>query len=196
MRRPLLLAAALTALLLFPATAAAKGPSAASVTGPGLRHTVNIEGYGEGGNDTALGILVSDGGFFSQAFGGTPSATTSRPLGGLGPRYEVTYTVPGGPNGDSTLRQDLYPYAVNGAVTYMAPAQKFWDTQSTPGGWYQGTAALRRTLVKAGLPPRPPARKTRAERKVGVAVGAGAGVALAAGALALLRRNRRRSISA
>jgi len=68
MRRPLLLAAALTALLLFPAAAAAKGPSAASVTGPGLRHAVTIEGYGEGGNDTALGILVSDGGFFSQAF--------------------------------------------------------------------------------------------------------------------------------
>jgi hypothetical protein len=196
MRRPLLLAAALTALLLFPAAAAAKGPSAASVSGPGLRHAVSIEGYGEGRNSTALGILVNDGGFFPQAFGGTPTATTSRPEGTLGPRYEVTYTVPGGSNGDSTLRQDLYPYAVNGAVTYMEPAQKFWGTQSTPGGWYQGTAALRRTLVKAGLPPRPPAKKTRAERKVGVAVGAGAGVALAAGALALLRRNRRRSISA
>ncbi len=196
MRRPLLLAAALTALLLFPATAAAKGPSAASISGPGLRHAVNIEGYGEGGNDTPLGILVNDGGFFSQVFSGTPSATTARPVGGLGPRYEVTYTVPGGPNGDSTLRQDLYPYAAKGAVTYMAPAQKLWDTQSTPGGWYQGTATLRRTLVKAGLPPRPPARKTRSERKVGVAVGAGAGVALAAGALALLRRDRRRSISA
>jgi hypothetical protein len=196
MRRPLLLAAALTALLLFPAAATAKGPSAASVSGPGLRHAVNIEGYGEGGNDTALGILVNDGGFFSQAFGGTPSATTPRPAGGLGPRYDVTYTVPGGPNGDSTLHQDLYPYAAKGAVTYMAPAQKFWGTQSTPGGWYQGTAALRRTLVKAGLPPRPPAKKARAERKVGVAVGAGAGVALAAGALALLRRKRRRSLPA
>jgi len=196
MRRPLLLAAALTAVLLFPAAATAKGPSAASVTGPGLRHAVNIEGYGEGGNDTALGILVSDGGFFSQAFGATPSATTSRPLGGLGPRYEVTYTVPGGPNGDSTLHQDLYPYAVKGAVTYMAPAQKFWDTQSTPGGWYQGTAALRGMLVKAGLPPRASARKTRAERRIGVAGGVGAGVALAAGALALFRRKRERSTSA
>jgi hypothetical protein len=196
MRRALLLAAALTALLLFPVAANAKGPSAASVSGPGLRHPVSIEGYGEGGNDTALGILVSEGGFFPQVFGAEPSATTSRPEGGLGPRYEVTYTVPGGLNGDSTLRQDLYPYAVKGAVTYMAPAQKFWGTQSTPGGWYQGTAALRRTLVKAGLPLRPPGNKARAQRKIGVAVGAGAGVALAAGALALFRRQRRRSISA
>jgi hypothetical protein len=55
---------------------------------------------------------------------------------------------------------------------------------------------LRRTLVKAGLPPRPPGNKARAEGKIGVAVGASAGVALAAGALALLRRQRRRTISA
>ncbi|MEN3311316.1 MAG: hypothetical protein V7645_645 [Actinomycetota bacterium] len=195
MRRPLLLAAALTALLLFPAAAIAKGPSAASISGPGLGHPVNIEGYGEGGSDTALGILVTDGGFFSQAFGGTPSATTSRPGLRLGPRYEVTYTVPG-PNGDSTLRQDLYPYGIKGPVTYMAPAQKFWGTQSAPGGWYQGTEALRRTLIEAGLPSRRPGNKPRAQAKIGIAVGAGAGITLAAGALALLRRQRRRSISA
>ncbi len=191
MRRPLLLAAALAALLSFPAAATAKGPSAASITGPGLRHVLSIQGYGEGGNDTALGMLVSEGGFFPQAFGGTPTATTSQPVGSLGPRYEVTYTVPGGTHGDSTLRQDLYPYALQGPVTYMAPAQKFWDTQSTRGGWYRGNVQLRRVLVKAGLPPRAPAKRARAERKIGVAAGAGAGVALAAGAIVLLRRRHR-----
>ncbi len=193
MRRPLLLGAALAALLLLPAVAMAKGPSTATISGPGLRHAINIEGYGEGGSDTALGVLVSEGGFFPQAFGGTPVATTSRPVGALGPRYGVTYAVPGGTSGDSTLRQDLYPYAVKGPVTYMAPAQKFWGTQSTPGGWYRGSAALKRTLVKAGLPPRAPGNRSRAERKVGMAVGTGAGVALAAGAMGLLRLKRRRS---
>jgi hypothetical protein len=196
MRRPLLLAAALAALLSFPAAATAKGPSTATISGPGLRHALSIQGYGEGGTNTALGILVSEGGFFAQAFDGTPSATTSRPAGGLGPRYEVTYTVPGGTTGDSTLRQDLYPYALGGPVTYMAPAQKFWDTQSTPGGWYRGTPELRRTLVKAGLPARAPGKRARAERQIGVAVGAGAGVAFAAGALILLRRRRRHSAPA
>ena len=196
MRRPFLLAAALTALLLFPAAVAAKGPSAATVTGPGLRHAVSIEGYGEGGTDTALGILVSEGGFFAQAFGATPAATSSRPVGTLGPRYEVMYTVPGGPDGASTLRQDLYPYAAKGPITYMAPAQKFWGTQSTPGGWYLGTTELRKALVKAGLPPRAPGNRARAARNIGVAVGAGAGVAIAAGARALLRRKRRPSTSA
>ena len=200
MRRPLLLATALTTLLLFPAAAAAKGPSTASVSGPGLRHALIIQGYGEGGTDTALGILVSEGGFFTQAFGattsaGAPTATKSRPVGGLGPRYEVTYTVPGGPSGDSTLFQDLYPYALKGPVTYMAPQQRFWDTQSTPGGWYRGTAELRSMLVKAGLPPKAPVSRNRAERRIGVAVGAGAGVALAAGALGLFRWRRRRSTS-
>jgi hypothetical protein len=186
MRRPLLLALALGAVLLVPAVATAKGPSVAKITGPGLRHALSIDGYGEGGTDTALGMLVSEGGFFAQAFQQTPVATTqSRPADRLGPRYDVTYTVPG-PNGDSTLRQELYPYAVNGPATYMAPGQKFWDTQSAPGGWYRGSAALKRTLVKAGLPPAAPATRARAVSKVGVAVGAGAGVALAAGVLGLL----------
>src|SRR6266704_551847 len=106
MRRPLLLATALAALLLFPAASAAKGPSVASVTGPG------------------------------------------------------------GPNGDSSLRQDLYPYAAKGPVTYMAPDQKFWGRQYTPGGWSRGTIQLRNALVKAGLPSRAPGNEARAQRKI------------------------------
>jgi hypothetical protein len=190
MRRPLLLALALGAVLLVPAVATAKGPSAATITGPGLRHALSIEGYGEGGTDTALGMLVSEGGFFAQAFQQTPVATTqSRPADRLGPLYDVTYKVPG-ENGDSTLRQELYPYAVNGPASYMAPGQKFWGTQSAPGGWYRGSVALKRTLVKAGLPPAAPATRARAVSNVGVAVGAGAGIALAAGVLGLLYRRR------
>jgi hypothetical protein len=210
MRRPLLLVAAIAALLSFPAIAAAKGPSTASISGPGLRQAINIEGYGEGGNDTALGILVSEGGFFAQAFGATPAASTTRPAGTLGARYEVTYTVPGGSNGDSTLRQDLYPYAVGGPATYMPPAQRFWGTQSTPGGWYRGSVLLRQTLVKAGLPilaptarhrqgkigaglPTLPPTARHRQSKIGVGVAAGAGVGLVAGALILLRRRQGRA---
>ncbi|MGZ8692014.1 MAG: hypothetical protein ACXWZT_04690 [Gaiellaceae bacterium] len=191
MRRPLLFAAALTALLLFPAAATAKGPSAATIAGPALRHALSIQGYGEGGDSSPLGILVSESGLFAQAFEQTPVATTrSRPADPLGPRYDVTYTVPG-PNGDSTLRQDLYPYAVNGPASYMAPGQKFWTNESAPGGWYRGTAELKRMLVKAGLPAAAPAKRARPTHKVGVAVGAGAGLAVAAGALGLLYRRRR-----
>jgi opacity protein-like surface antigen len=193
MRRLLLPAAVLAAVLLLPAVAAAKGPSGASISGPGLRHAISIEGNGEGDAGSALGILVSDGGFFAQAFEQTPSSTSgTHPTDRLGPRYDVTYTVPG-PNGTSTLRQELYPYAVNGPATYMAPGQKFWETNSTPGGWYRGSVHLKRMLVKAGLPARAPTRKTARGTKIGVAIGAGAGVAAAAGLLAL--RYRRRSAS-
>lgn len=190
MRRLMLLAAALTALLLFPATATAKGPSAATISGPGLAHALTIDGYGEGDNTSPLGILVNETGFFAQAFQQTPSATTrSRPADRLGPRYEVKYTVPG-PNGDSTLRQALYPYAVNGPASYMTPGQKLWGTQSVPGGWYRGTATLKGMLVKEGLPATAPTTRVRAHGRT-VAVAAGAGVALAAGALVLLYRRRR-----
>jgi hypothetical protein len=193
MRRPLLLAAALTALLLFPAAATAKGPSAATIAGPGLAHALTIEGFGEGGDTSPLGILVSEGGFFPQVFEQTPVATTrSRPADRLGQGYAVTYTVPG-PNGDSTLRQTLYPYAVNGPASYMAPGQKFWGSESTQGGWYRGTATLKAMLVKAGLPATAPTKRAGRGQahKRAVAVGAGAGVALAAGALGLLYRRRR-----
>jgi hypothetical protein len=192
MRRPMLLAAALTALLLFPAAATAKGPSAATIAGPGLAHMLTINGYGEGGDSSPLGILVSEAGFFPQVYGATPAPTTSRPAGTLGQRYDVTYTMPG-PNGDSTLRQALYPYAANGPASYMAPGQKFWDTQSTLGGWYRGTATLRAMLVKAGLPATAPTKRAargQAHTRA-VAVGAGAGIATAAGALGLLYWRRR-----
>jgi len=191
MRRPMLFVATLTALLLFPAAAAAKGPSLATISGPGLSHAITIEGFGEGDSSSPLGILVTETGFFPQAFEQTPSSTTRlRPADRLGPRYEVKYTVPG-PNDDSTLRQVLYPYAVNGPASYMAPGQKLWGTQSVPGGWYRGSATLKGMLVKEGLPATAPAPANRTASGRTVAVAAGAGVAFAAGALILLYRRRR-----
>jgi hypothetical protein len=186
--------AALAAMLLLPGVATAKGPSAASISGPGLDHAISIQGYGEGDNSSPLGILVEQSGFFAQVFQQTPSPTSSRkPSGRLGPRYDVTYTVPGGPNGDSILHQDLYPYAGNGPVSYVAPNQTFWVSQMTAGGWFRGDVQLKRMLVKAGLPARAPSLTAAHGGRLGVALGAGAGVAVAAAAVALLYR--RRSIS-
>ena len=194
MRRALPAVAALAAMLLLPGTAVAKGPSAASISGPGLDHAISIQGYGEDGNSSPLGILVEQGGFFAQAFEQTPSSTSRRrPSTQLGPRYVVTYTVPGGSNGDSTLRQALYPYAGNGPASYMAPNQTFWETQKTPGGWFRGGVQLRQMLVKAGLPARAPSQREAHAGRLGVSLGAGAGVAAAAAAFALFYR--RRSVS-
>jgi hypothetical protein len=178
-----------TLALLIPATAGAKGPSEATITGPGLNAPIKFSGDGESGPSNSLGQLVEWGGFFPQAVGQSPSPLlAARPVAALGPRYEVTYLVPG-PSTD-TLRQLLYPYAVNGPVTYMAPGQKLWS-QTTQGGWYRGSPELKSTLVEAGLPKKAPATHHRvASVRRAVAVGAGAGIVAAGAVLLLLRRRR------
>jgi hypothetical protein len=136
--------------LIAAGSAAAKGPSEAKITGPGLSSAITIKGVGEGDTSTDLGLLVQETGFFPQAFGQSPSPLLKAQPTQLGARYLVTYTVPG--PSTSTLEQDLYPYAVGAPVSYMRTGQKFWDTQSTVGGWYRGTAQLKAMLIKAGLP--------------------------------------------
>jgi hypothetical protein len=179
------------ALVLAPA-AAAKGPSAATIVGPGLASPLKIDGNGEGDSTTPLGVLVTDAGFFSQVFGQSPSPLLrSAPSGTLGSRYVVTYEMPGARTGTDRIRQDLYPYAAGGAVSHMEPNQVFWSGQRTVGGWMRGTAGLRATLVADGLPsvdPESPPKRAWAGR--GVEIALGAGVLLAGAALTLLRRRR------
>ena len=160
MRKLLVLATVVAlAALAAAAPASAKGPTAASVTGPGLDHPLTVKGEGEWGVGTPLGFLVQFGGFFSQVFGQSPDATTAartRPAGDLGPRYRVLYRMPG-PNGTSTIVQDVYPYAKPRPVTYMRTGQRFWAGVRTKGGWYVSRGGLKAALVKAGLPTSPPA---------------------------------------
>ena len=142
------------ALVLAPA-ALAKGPAAATVSGPGDDSSggISIRGDGEGGNGTPLGRLVESGGFFAAAFGQTPNPMLDeRPEGALGPKYTIQYRVPGPNNEDDTLVQDVYPYAQPTAVTYMRPGQPFFGTERTRGGWFVGGAELKAVLVEAGLP--------------------------------------------
>ncbi len=149
-----LVAAVLVALVL-PALAAAKGPSSASITGPGLEGAIVIRGNGEVAS-TALGALTTTGGFFQQVFGQVPDPTfTARPRGTLGPQYRIVYVLPG-QDVRSRIVQDVYPYAKPVAVTHMRRGQRFWQVNSTHGGWFRAGVALKRMLVRAGLPARPP----------------------------------------
>lgn len=183
--------AVVLALVLAPA-ALAKGPSAATITGPGLASPLKVDGYGEGDTTTPLGILVSEAGFFPQVFGQSPSPLLrSRPAGTLGSRYVVTYEVPGPSSDGDRIRQDLYPYASSGVVSYMEPNQLFWGGQHTVGGWMRGTPGLRAKLVAAGLPRVDPGSPPkRAWVGHGVEIAFGAGIVLAGGVLALLRKRR------
>jgi hypothetical protein len=140
------------AALTLPATALAKGPSAASMDGPGGGGGITFTGDGESGG-TSLGDLTQQAGFFPAAFGQQPDPMLAgRPRGDLGPKYTITYTVPGPSNEVDKLRQDIYPYAESGPATYMEPGQKFFGTEQTRGGWFQGDSLLKETLVSAGLP--------------------------------------------
>ena len=90
------------------------------------------------------------------------------------------------------MEQDLYPYAAGGPASYMRPGQRFWGTQSTVGGWYRGTSALKTMLIKAGLPQTAPASdRVRIGGLRGIGIAAAAGVVLAGAGFAVLRRRRR-----
>jgi len=146
------LVAALIVALVVPALAAAKGPSGASVSGPGLERTLTITGDGEG-LGTRLGGLAMKSGFFAQMFGQTPDPTFRiRPAGTLGPRYTVIYVVPGPNDIQSRVVQRVYPFAKPVALTYMKTGQPFWQTDRTHGGWFRASLALKRILIRAGVP--------------------------------------------
>jgi hypothetical protein len=153
MNRLLLIAAVALAL---PAAALAKGPSEAALTGPGLDNDgIALTGLGDDSG------IVSQSGFFPAAFGQSPDPMLAAPPGGkLGPKYTLTYTVPGPSGSDATIVQDVYPYAEPEPVTYMPPGQSFFDTEQTRGGWYVSTTGLRELLVDAGLPAEAPAPGT------------------------------------
>jgi len=151
--RRYVVAAALVALAL-PALAAAKGPVSASIAGPGLDRALAIRGDGEGPG-TALGTLADASGYFPQMFDRSPDPTlASRPTGTLGLRYTVVYVVPGPNDIRSRVVQHIYPYAKPVALTYMKPGQSFWDGKRTHGGWFRASPALKKMLVRAGLPTR------------------------------------------
>jgi hypothetical protein len=156
MRRYLAGAAAVAAALSLPAAAAAKGPSSASIIGPGLDRQLAVAGDGELGAGTPLGMLVDLGGFMAQMYGQTPTATlAAQPKGSvLGSRYRIVYVVPGPNAVRSRVVQLFYPYAKPVPLTYMKPGQTYWGTRQTVGGWFRSSTALTHALVRAGLPAR------------------------------------------
>jgi hypothetical protein len=147
------------AAVLIPTTALAKGASEATIVGPGLSGPIELRAFGGSETSGQLADIAQSAGFFPQVFGQTPDPIAlDRPDGPLGPRYTITYVMPGPNNQRSELVQDVYPYAEPAPVTYMQPGQRFWTTERTHGGWYVATwEPLKGQLVAAGLPTTAPA---------------------------------------
>jgi hypothetical protein len=146
----------------LPTAALGKGPSEATISGPGAGGGgdggggITFRGDGESGG-TPLGDVAEQAGFFPAVFARQPDPMlASRPKGNLGPRYEITYTVPGPNNETWKIRQDVYPYATPAPVTYLKPGQTVFQIPGgTRGGWFQADSRLKETLVSAGLPAKP-----------------------------------------
>jgi len=206
---------ALALLLAVAPAALAKGASAATIKGPGLDRPISLLGLGEPGADTELAKLSDQAGLFVAMFGdsGVAGQLAGAPPGDLGPRYTITYAVPGD-GGTFTVVQDLYPYTAGGPVTHARPGQPLWGGQRVVGGWFRGPATLLPMLVSLGLPSKAPvaqtvastapatstAAATSAVRASGSggswagagAAGAGAAVLLVAGGLAVRSVRQRR----
>ena len=147
MKTRILLAALLGALLvLAPGPAHAKGVEGVTVTGPGLEQPIDI-GIQEAANELAQTAGLYDGLFVST--NGTLAA--SPPPGDLGPRYVADYRLAGGPDGAAEVRQELYPFATGGAVTYTPPGQRPFGSEASPGGWFAAGTALTDLLIAAGV---------------------------------------------
>ncbi|HET6657321.1 MAG TPA: hypothetical protein VFG61_05450 [Gaiellaceae bacterium] len=167
------LALILLVALALPGAAFAKGPSKASIAGPGIA-TIKISGAE--GSATPFWRLVEVSGWFEGAFGPRRLPQTP-PSGELGPRYTITWTVPS----SSRIEQDVYPYAEPLPVAYMPAGQKIWDSP-VKGGWFVAKANLKKSLVRLGLPaepPPPPAPSGSEVQTGGIAAAAAAFFALA-----------------
>ena len=161
------LAAALAAALtLSAATAAlAKGASAATIDGSGPggpgngpNGPITLRGDGEPGSGSALGTLADLSGLFPAMFSQSSDPMLEvAPTTWLGPRSTITWTIPDGSGTAKAIRQDVYPYAAGGPVTYTKPGQPVLD-QTTRGGWYRASDGLRQQLISLGLPNKAPVK--------------------------------------
>jgi hypothetical protein len=175
------------AALAVPAAASAKGPAEGSISGPGFSKTVKV--LYDGGGGSPGDNLTQQSGFFPAAFGQSPDPMLHhKPAGRLGPRYTVAWKVPGGGGMTFHIRQDLYPYAQGGAVSYTKPGQPIFD-MGTRGGWYRD-AALRRTLVSLGLPASAPSDGSGLNYPLVLGLAAVGLLAAAMLVLVLVRRQR------
>jgi len=84
-----------------------------------------------------------------------------RPPGALGPRYRIVYEIMTGQDEVTPVRQDVYPFARAGFVSYTPPRQRAFD-KLVRAGWYIATphgdtsgmtsSAATALFVSAGIP--------------------------------------------
>ena len=134
--------------------AAAKPPMVeAYIAGPGLREG----GLRISGPAHTAGMLASGIDLFGHLDNAMTGAVAELGLTAaeLGPRCIVTYRFDTGPSKPpGIVRQELYPYAKGGPVTYTPPGQRVLGQagMSVTAGWCQSSPRFFAYLVHQGLP--------------------------------------------
>jgi hypothetical protein len=202
--RALIMAALAAVLLVIPVAAVAKEslPTAATIHGEDLAAPITVRGNAAPYSGTDLAILVQHGGLLAAMFLPPQESglVPNPPSGDLGARYTVTYLIPRA-GGGVKVRQELYPYAAGGPVTYTPAGQLGAEGRRVQAGWWQNTPGFRVSLIALGLPDRPargaptPTPSTAVPRATWagwwIAGGAIVGVLLLGTGAVLLRRRPR-----
>jgi hypothetical protein len=179
--------------------ASAKGPSEATLTGPGIDEPIDLR---DAVGDETFWAMSGDLGAYA-AMGGTgligSRAEVGRPIGELGPAYELTW----GGFVEHDVTVVLHPYAEGGGRLFVPGGQDTITGYPTEEGWFVLPRRVVPALHEAGLP-RAPAEPVAVASRVAdepggswpvADVAAGAAVAAGlAGAVLLLRRGRRRDL--
>ena len=179
----------LTAMLVM-GSAGAKGPTEATLEGPGIDETtLGMRGGGEWGTELASIVETA---FFPGVFG-PPGVLEieGEPRGPLRPRYTLTYRVPMRDRVDRVV-QYVYPFADGGGYTFTPKGQPVLGDE-TEGGWIRAPQELKRVLDDLGVSPPTVSNTTERDRTMSLlAMALAPAAALAIGAGWLIRARRRR----
>jgi hypothetical protein len=156
MRRMIVLAGVLALAMLVMGPAWAKGPTGATIIGPGIAEPIELEGNGEPGSGTDFAAFVEAAGFWQVVMDVEGSAMSlngeviASPPSDLGTRYTVTWHM-----GDEAVATDLYPNAAGGPVVHMAAQRLEFMEHDSPERWVAADPALLEMLDAYGVPFRP-----------------------------------------
>jgi len=147
MRTAIVVLVALGWLLGLAPAAHAKGPTTATIAGPGLADPVKIESYDATATLPGLSTLMDwTGG--TVMFGDAVELSPDKPTVELGPRYAVTYYLDRQP----VLTQELYPFTAKGPFTFTPAGQRsMFINAELQSGWYHGPKELATSLTLLGV---------------------------------------------
>ena len=138
-------------LLIGTAPAIAKGAGSVEVVGHDVEVGDSSFGRLERATERAtFGRLERATRFYDSVFR-TDGPVVAAPAGSRGPRVTLLWSVIS-PRGDVPVRQDLYPWAEAGPMTFIPAGQPFiFVSEPTMGGWFPAAGDLADVLDGLGI---------------------------------------------